>query len=130
MRWQFVRSGAPAKPDAAAELAVPHPASVARKPLRARPVGQFDRRAFRLAVDESGQECRGVLRDLFELLLGRGLAANVVARPAALERRHVRSKIALRWPDELHRLAHLKNQNSISEVSTSNRAACVCFAAT
>jgi hypothetical protein len=92
----------PAKADAAAELAVPHPAMISRDSRDRRSVGKRDRGSGRLTVHQASDELSGVGGDLFQVLAGRGFAAHVVWRPASPESGDVAEKVLLGRPDELH----------------------------
>src|SRR5262249_23725269 len=102
IRRQLLAAGLPAKSDAAAELAVPHPLSIAGNPRHLLPVEHRQRRTGRVEIDETCQECVRIRRDLLELFVGGNPAADVVRRPAALERIDVARKVFARRPDEVH----------------------------
>src|ERR1041384_2425842 len=95
-------AGLPTEADDATELAVPHPAVITGQPRHGRSVRKYDRTRGGFAIDQLRHESIRVGRDGGELLTRRCLAAFVVGRPAAFERRDIACQVLSRRPDERH----------------------------
>ena len=85
VRRQRRRARLPPKPDGAAELAVPHPKAVARKPSECGAVRRDYRGALGLPIDQACNKGVWIVLNLGELLLRCDRATNVVRRPPTLE---------------------------------------------
>src|SRR5687768_13188684 len=92
----------PAEPDRPAELAIPHPADVAGQSWNGRPIGESDRFALRVPVDEACNEGLRITSDSFQVFARCRLAAHVVRRPASLECCDVAVEIFHGGPDKVH----------------------------
>ena len=90
----------PAKPDRAGNLAIPDPAPETRQAWHRRAVWQRDRRPFRFGVVKAGKECHRIVLDDRELLTCRFHEADIVGRPAALQRRLVGRQVFERRLDD------------------------------
>ena len=110
VRRKCLRARLPAKSDAAAELAVPHPPPVAGKPRHTRAVGEDDALTDGFSIDKAGRRnasCVG--GDALQFFPCGGLPADVVGRPASFERVGIAGRVLPRGPDQCHLMGQAAN---------------------
>ena len=79
------------------------PTPIAGQARRRRAVGEHDRSAARVEIDQALEELPRIARDQRQFLMRGRESADVVRRPASFEGGDVAQQMVTRGPDELHR---------------------------
>src|SRR3954463_10119880 len=98
----------PSKANGAAELTVPKPAAITREPRYFGAIRTCDWVSPSLTIHQAGKKGGAVLGNFLQFFVRCGLAADVVGRPASLERRTVTGQALSAGPDEFQSGWHLR----------------------